>query len=364
MSSRELECGCAVCGGLAAGCKHCIRGSAMVLFVTGRCNTGCFFCPVSSEKMGKDVMYANEGCVTTDDEIIAEAEAMDATATGITGGDPSGDMDRTLHMIRLLKGHFGKKHHIHMYTSIIDPDKAEALEKAGLDEIRYHPRESLWCSMDSTFLKKIIDSSKMDIGIELPVLPDYSDSLAHIIEWACSNGIDFINLNELEFSESNWNMMESHGYKPKDDISSAVKGSEELAIALMKKYPDAPIHFCSSSFKDGVQLRRRLIRRAENSAEEYCVITEDGTVIKGIVYTDDLMAVAEFMKSEYDVPDILMKADADRGVLEIAPWILEEIGKNLPYKCYIVEEYPTEDRLEVERTPVNRGPFRRPISLR
>ncbi len=41
----------------------------MVLFVTGRCNTGCYYCPVSFEKKGRDVIYANELKVSNKKEI-------------------------------------------------------------------------------------------------------------------------------------------------------------------------------------------------------------------------------------------------------------------------------------------------------
>lgn len=40
--------------------------------------------------------------------------------------------------------------------------------------------------------------------------------------------------------------------------------------------------------------------------------------------------------------------------MEIAAWILEEVGEELPFDCCITEEYPTRDRLEVERTPIRR----------
>ena len=106
---HKMECGSLCTGRVAEGCRHCIDGSKMVLFVTGRCGWNCYYCPVSLEKKGKDVIYANEGRVYTDDEIIAEAEAMDATGTGITGGDPLLDMDRTVHMIRLLKDRRGSR---------------------------------------------------------------------------------------------------------------------------------------------------------------------------------------------------------------------------------------------------------------
>jgi hypothetical protein len=39
--------------------------------------------------------------------------------------------------------------------------------------------------------------------------------------------------------------------------------------------------------------------------------------------------------------------------VEVAPWVLEDIADELGFKCYISEQYPTADALEVERTPLN-----------
>jgi len=354
MSFVRFDSGSAANGELAQGCRYCIDGAKMVLLVTGRCSTGCFYCPVSAEKKGKDVTYANEGRVYSDEEVIEEAESMDALGAGITGGDPSQCLDRTIHYIRLLKDRFGKDFHIHMYTSTISAANAKRLEEAGLDEIRYHPGQDVWESMDTTELADVIKGTGLDVGIEVPALPGCSRQLIALARYAFSAGVSFMNLNELEFSESNWDMMEDHGYSLKDDISSAVAGSEETALAVMAELPSLPIHFCSSSFKDSVQLRNRLKRRAEHIAREYDVITDDGTFIKGVIYADDLDAAAGFLREEYDVPDELMLIDRERNRMEIAAWILEEVGPELPFRCYITEEYPTKDRMEVERTPVVR----------
>ena len=353
MSFVRFDSGSAANGALAKGCDFCIEGAKMVLFVTGRCKAGCFYCPISAERKGRDTVYANECPAANDDQVIEEAEAMDALGTGITGGDPSEKMDRTVHFIRLLKDHFGKDHHIHMYTSVISLENAKILEEAGLDEIRYHPREDLWTEMEKTELGLVIRSVGMDVGIEVPALPGKEEELTALIRYAVRAGVKFVNLNELEFSETNWDMMEKYGYEVKDDLSAAVLGSEETAVNVMNALPDAPIHFCSSTFKDGVQLRNRLKRRAENTAREYDVVTEDGTVLKGIVYADDLDAAVSLLKGDYDVPDELISVDRDRNRIETASWILDEIAEEFPYKCYIVEEYPTKDRLEVERTPLN-----------
>lgn len=352
MSIERQECGSAYSGPLAEGCKHCMNGSKMVLFVTGRCRTGCYYCPVSLEKKGRDVIYANELKVSDRSEIIDEAESMDATGTGITGGDPLIDIERTIRAIRLLKEHFGPDHHIHLYTSTIDTDKVKMLMDAGLDEIRFHPPIAMWGDMSSSKLDEIAKMD-LDVGLEIPALPDREEELSKLISYASVIGIKFINLNELEFSESNWDMMKNHDYELKDDISAAISGSEEVAFRMMEKYHDIPIHFCSSCFKDGVQLRNRLIRRANHIAEEYDVVTDDGTLIKGYAYPEDLKDAALFLKEEYDVPDELMFIDTENNRLEVAPWVLEELADELPFKCYLSEQYPTADRLEVERTPLN-----------
>ena len=324
----------------------------MVLFVTGKCRTGCYYCPVSFEKKGKDVIYANELKVSDREEIIQEAESMDAEGTGITGGDPLIDVERTVRAIRLLKERFGEGHHIHLYTSTIDIEKVRKVMDAGLDEIRFHPPLSQWKDMEGSGLEDIAKMD-LDVGFEVPALPDHEDELRALMSYASGIGVKFVNLNELEFSESNWDMMERHGYDMKDDISAAITGSEEVAFRMMEEFPDLPIHYCSSSFKDGVQLRNRLIRKAEHVAEEYDVVTEDGTLLKGYAYPEDLEEAAEFLREEYDVPDELMFIDSENNRLEVASWVLEEIADELPFKCCISEQYPTADRLEVERIPLN-----------
>ena len=348
---HKMECGSLCTGHVAEGCRHCIDGSKMVLFVTGRCGWNCYYCPVSLEKKGKDVIYANEGRVYTDEEIIAEAEAMDATGTGITGGDPLLDMDRTVHMIRLLKDRFGKEHHIHLYTATIDPEKAKRLQDAGLDEIRFHPPESVWTEMSSTRLRETVESLDIDVGVEVPALPHRERELNALVAYCREVGVDFVNLNELEFSESNWDMMEAYGYSVRDELSSAVDGSRETAVAVLKANKRADVHFCSSTFKDGIQLRRRLIRRAEHTAKPYQQVTEDGTLVRGYLYAKDLGAAESELRS-MGVPEDMYEVLQDR--IEVAPWILEDIADSVEHRCYLSEQYPTADGLEVERTPLNR----------
>ena len=130
---------------LSPGCRICRQGAALVLFVTGRCERSCFYCPLSQERKGRDLVFADETRVEEIREILEEGRAIDALGTGITGGEPLAKLEYVLECIRALKAAFGREHHIHLYTGML-PDKKtlQRLREAGLDEIRFHPPLEEW----------------------------------------------------------------------------------------------------------------------------------------------------------------------------------------------------------------------------
>ena len=337
-------------GELARGCIYCSHGSKMVLLVTGLCHAKCFYCPLSEKKKDKDVIYADEMLVKSDDDIIMEAELIEAEGTGITGGDPLVVPDRTAYYIKLLKNYFGKEHHIHLYTSTLSMEKVRKVIEAGLDEIRFHPVWQLWNRIEETKLKEIVKSINIDVGLEIPVIPHLKEETRHLLETIDKYGFDFINLNELEFSYTNVDRLSKYGYVAKNDVSSAVKGSEEMAYEILQWGIETPLHYCSASFKDAIQLKNRIARRARNVAKRYDFITEDGTLLKGIIMAGK--EKIEEIKKEFGIADDMIGWDEEKKRIETSPFILEEIADYLPYECYIIEEYPTADRLEVERTPL------------
>lgn len=343
-------------GRLPNGCLHCSRGGKLVLLATGKCYAGCYYCPLSKRKKGKAVVFADEKKASNDDDILVEAELINATGTGITGGDPLIDAEKTSKYISMLKDHFGDRHHIHLYTACSDGQSISAVAKAGLDEIRFHPPIRLWGALkDSPYVSAIRLSNDLglDTGIEIPSIPGEKERMGALIRAAVALDVNFANLNELEFSPTNWKALRRRGFDVKDDVSNAVKGSQRLAIAIIRdSSDDISLHYCSSSFKDGIQLRRRIMRRGCNIRRPLDVLTRDGTLVMGIIESRKPKEMAERISQRFGIPKRLIEGNAEMGRVEIAAWVLKDIAAELNLDSYIIEEYPTADRLEVEREPI------------
>lgn len=328
---------------LAKGCVLCYKGAKMVLFVTGRCRRSCWYCPLSEERKGNDVIFANEHKITSPKEAIRVAERMSALGTGITGGEPLVCVDRVVLYGKALKDHFGPEHQIHLYTAQA-PSK-EDLErlKGVVDEIRLHPPRECWDTiLDTDFIRsaKMAKEMGFDIGIEVPSLPGL-ELLAPALPY-----LDFLNINELEWGETNADEMRDRGYVLADGVHNAIDGAKDWADELVK---NDKVHWCSSSFKDSVQLRERLKRIAENTARPFDEVTDDGTVVFGRLdlnpgTRDEVVARCRAVLEEGTFEDC-----GDR--VEMAWWLLEENQKKLPGQKSVVERYP-DNGMIVEVTPL------------
>ncbi len=333
---------------LSKGCKLCREGAKMVLFVTGKCCNSCFYCPLSEERQ-IEITYANEERVISDEDIIHQAKIMDALGTGITGGEPLIAEDKVIHYIELLKSHMGSSHHIHLYTSLA-PDKKtlEKLASAGLDEIRFHPPPEKWKSLKETgFIGSIEQAASMNIsaGIEVPSIMGIADIVDTINEMEI-----FLNINELEFSDTNASNLYNAGYMLRDDISNAAAESEEIAKNIAHKC--SRIHFCSSKYKDAIQLRKRLIRIAGNTSRIFDEVTEDGTIVHGVVTHRNISELIIALK-QIRVPEEMYQVKDN--CIDIAWWVLDDISEHLKEAgsdIKIIERYPWDRGLIVETIPI------------
>lgn len=351
--------GNAYIGKLPDGCRVCMRGAKLVLFVTGVCSSDCFYCPLSEKRKNRDVSWANERRVRTPADVLLEARRMRAEGAGITGGDPDKRLKRTLSYIRLLTKEFGRKFHIHMYTSSgMAKSSLRRLADEGLDEIRFHvaSKGNIWGSISDAI------NIGIKTGIEIPAMPGEENWIIETAERLKSIGGDFLNLNELEVSETNLKEFRKRGYEIKSELSYGIKGSEETALKVLKACSGLGlnVHFCSSGYKDSVQLRRRLLRTAKNTAKEYEIVSRDGLLIKGVILSKHatiggLTRRRKELIEKFRIPATLIAVDREKRRIETSPQIAEELAKIYRKRglaVAIVEEYPTSERLETEVVPL------------
>lgn len=369
-------------GELPAGCKACVKGEKLVLFVTGLCPATCFFCPISDEKKMKDVMYANEQELVGSEEqqlkaLIAEAKASRALGAGVTGGDPLARLDRTCAYIRALKREFGKDFHTHLYTPLILVNEItlRKLNAAGLDEIRFHPS----LSSDKFWGRMLLAKQYgWDIGIEIPIIPDRLEMTKRLIDFAADNElISFLNLNELEVSERTLDEFERRGYKVRKG-TYAVEGSKNTALDIMAhcRKRGVTAHYCTTTLKDRIQMGNRVIRRAENVAQPFDEVDDEGILTRGAVYLsypprfsykktlqglseDECEMEIERLKDifmwlqEQGMPADAGLVDAHRLRIVLSADALRElhaqIKKRFPAAtCAVISEWPTSDAFIVE----------------
>jgi len=123
--------------GFAEGCKYCVKGEKLVLFMTGKCKRDCWYCSLSKKRKNEKSILANEKKCKTIKEVIQEVKDSQATSVGITGGDPLLCLNKTIKLnktgrrgvvkvgnkFRASIGINNKQKHLGYFKNIEDADK-------------------------------------------------------------------------------------------------------------------------------------------------------------------------------------------------------------------------------------------------
>ncbi len=339
------------------GCKRCVRGEKLVLFITGKCSRNCYYCSLSNQRKNIDVIFANEKECKTPEEVVEEAKESNATGAGITGGDPLIFFDRTLEYAKALKSAF-KDFHIHIYlpTNLIDEEKIRKLSE-GVDEVRIHPsflqkqNEEIENSMNED-MEKIKIASKFykrdNLGLEMPSFPEKKKQIIDFITRA-SSMIGFVNLNELEISDTNFERFTKE-YDFNEDtytVFSSIESGKEILRACEKL--GLKMHLCTAETKIKHQYGNRLkIRKALPFAER----DKEGMAYYFAIYCKD---EAELMEKteELEKHKKVFYIDKSKNRLILSQSVAEKLLKTRKYKISRVKEYPTYDKIEVEFYPLS-----------
>ncbi|MEM1620030.1 MAG: radical SAM protein [Fervidicoccaceae archaeon] len=329
---------------LSVGCELCREGLKIPIFITGLCEYKCYYCPISRARR-RDVVFAGDKKVRSIEELVLEVARVDARGAGITGGEPLYRFDRTLRVVEALKDLFGDRFHIHLYTNgrLATAEVLRALERAGLDEIRFHPVEP-GLERRAILAKKL---TSMDVGFEVPAIPGRERQILELARLLHEAGGGFINLNELEAAEPNIFALSALGLEP-DESGVAVRGSREAALSVIREIAELglriSIHFCSASFKTSVQDKLRYARALRADLQVYERALSDYEVAWYEVELSDDCEVKELIEK-----GLVFRSESSGKLLSAS---LEHVPAKCVKRAKMLRGLPTHPRTVLEEVHV------------
>tara|TARA_Y100000310_G_scaffold311695_1_gene358223 strand:- start:14134 stop:15165 length:1032 start_codon:yes stop_codon:yes gene_type:complete len=332
---------------LPEGCRQCVEGKKLVLFVGGKCPRACWYCSLSNNRKNSPKCFANERSVKRVKDLIDEAVSSRSLGCGITGGDPLYYFKQTMKYVKALRKKFGKRFHIHIYLPfpLVDEKKIRRLAKY-VDEFRFHPGFLIDIKRASEDVKKLklVNSiiGRKRMGIEMPVIPGLEKEMFAFID-KVKDLVSFVNLNEFEISDTNFKIV-TKKYKLNGDTYT-INGSLKAGLWILKQVKkggsDLNMHLCTARTKNSHQYFKRLMRR---KILPYGNRTDEGTVIYFAIYSNgkSLRRIARDISritKKYYVDKIGKRVIINMDDVE---YVWDDLSDK--YKIARVEESPTHDR--------------------
>ncbi|MDR0477992.1 MAG: radical SAM protein [Desulfobulbaceae bacterium] len=246
--------------GLAPGCRRCVAGSWSCLFINGRCNGACFYCPARQDETGQP--GANGLEFAEPEHYVRYLERFAFTGASISGGEPLLTPERTLAFVAAIKKHFGVKIHLWLYTNgiLATHEMLVALADAGLDEIRFDIGATAYHLDAARLASGLIPT----VTVEIPAIPEEEDRLKNLLPRLGDAGVKHLNLHQLRLTPYNYERLQPRGYRWLHGEKIVSIDSELTALAVLeqslKKKIGPPVNYCSFPYKyrfQGWATRRR-----------------------------------------------------------------------------------------------------------
>jgi pyruvate formate-lyase activating enzyme-like uncharacterized protein len=265
-------------GPLSPGCRICGDGAWSCLFISGKCNCRCFYCPTRQDEIGipttNQIPFAKAG------DYADYVRYFHFRGVSISGGEPLLDLDRTVRHIKAVRRKMGDDVHLWLYTNgtLLSVPRLHQLRDAGLNEIR----------LDIGAADYRLDKAAMAVGIipcvtiEIPAIPEDHQRLEALLPVMSQMGINHLNLHQLRLTPHNLGQLTRRPYTYLHGEKVTVLESELTALALIqtaciKKIP-LPINYCSFLYKHRYQRAAARRRNARLVLKGHETITENGYI--------------------------------------------------------------------------------------
>ena len=264
------------CNGLSTGCRSCGDGSWSCLFINGRCNGRCFYCPTAQDDDGPPV--TNGLAFSTAEEYASYVAALGFSGVSISGGEPLMTPDLTLSYLKAVRKRCGENIHLWLYTNgtMLTADLCKRLLDAGLNEIRF----DLGAVRYNLKKLRLAAGCIPTITVEIPAVPEDEELLKRKMYEMAEAGVNHLNLHQMRLTPHNFGPLTERGYTFLHGEKVTVLESELCALRMVRYSLEneipLPVNYCSFTYKRRFQhsaSRRRAAMSICNSSE---VVTESG----------------------------------------------------------------------------------------
>lgn len=263
-------------GDLSPGCRICGQGEWSCLFINGRCNCRCFYCPTPQDEIG--LPTTNQITFATPEEYAEYAHRFAFSGVSISGGEPLLTYDRSVAYVQAVRQKMGAAPHIWLYTNgtLLTAERLAGLKAVGLNEIR----------LDISAVDYNLDKVRMAadhiacVTVEIPAIPEDAERLATLLPALAESGVRHLNLHQLRLTPHNRVHLAQRDYTYLHGESVTVLESEQAALALLKLASDQllplAINYCSFVYKRRYQKAAARRRNAQSILKGHEAVTASG----------------------------------------------------------------------------------------
>lgn len=234
---------------ISKGCQICGEGQWSCLFITGKCNAKCFYCPVPQTH---DEVPGTQGLdFKTPEEFAHYVKRFGFKGVSFSGGEPLLPFERTLSYLKAVRKICDKGLYVWAYTNgiLADREKMQKLADAGLDEIRFDIGATGFKLDKIAFAKGLIPN----ITIEIPAVPEEKEKLMELLPQMIEAGVTNLNLHQLRLTPHNVKHLSKRDYTYIPAEKPIVLESELAALEIIAYAKENDlnigINYCSFFFK-------------------------------------------------------------------------------------------------------------------
>lgn len=265
------------CNGLSSGCRCCGDGSWSCLFINGRCNGHCFYCPTSQDD-NDGLPVTNGLAFASPEEYAAYVSVMGFSGVSISGGEPLLTPELTLAYLTAVRKRCGDAVYLWMYTNgtMLTADLCNRLMNAGLNEIRF----------DLGAVRYNLKKLRLAVGriptvtVEIPAVPEDEALLRLKMVEMAETGVDHLNLHQMRLTPYNFVPLTERRYTFIHGEKVTILESELCALRTVKfgleQKISLPVNYCSFPYKRRFQYAAARRRAALTIFTEGEVVTEAG----------------------------------------------------------------------------------------